>query len=485
MKITDIKVEYLDHMGDDLAVVNAARVSFDKESDWIYKDIEEVDLDSRTVWEYKVSVGLKPEDEKLINYLAAHGHWTPFAHTALKLRIKAPLFVARQAVKHQVGLCLSEDSEITFVKKVNGVSNGTYTKKLSDIADMWFGKVKYQTGKKGKLNVSGSHIRVFNEETQRFETSHIVDVINSGIKDVYRVYDCFGNYLTCTEDHKLLTDRGWVPVNELRQDDCLVRSDRGISFGLTDLKRGSSEDVLIRREYRKRINENSKCEVCNSNQDLEVDHIIPVSSGGSHSFDNLQTLCTKCHKEKTSLELSKLRNSTLLPKYVSVGHIVYKGKQQCYDLSILNIHNFMANGFVVHNCWNEVSRRYVDSEPEFWIPKQFHHRPDKSIKQGSGEQLGEVTNSFVTNLATISSERALFTYTELLNMGLAPEEARMFLPLNTMTEWIWTGNCASWARVCNLRLDGHAQLAIQELAAGIYKHFVEYFPVSAKALVKK
>lgn len=78
-------VELIDHLGSDLTIVNAARVSFNKESDW-----------------YEVG-NLQNKDEKLINYLAKHNHWSPFAHTSIQLRVSAPIFVARQLVKHQVG----------------------------------------------------------------------------------------------------------------------------------------------------------------------------------------------------------------------------------------------------------------------------------------------------------------------------------------------------------------------------------------------
>ncbi len=73
-------VELIDHMGTDLTIVNAARVSFDKES---------------TFEEYG---NLFERDEKLINYLAKHGHWSPFAHTSIQLRVNAPIFVSRQLV---------------------------------------------------------------------------------------------------------------------------------------------------------------------------------------------------------------------------------------------------------------------------------------------------------------------------------------------------------------------------------------------------
>jgi thymidylate synthase (FAD) len=105
-----VQVELIDYMGDDLRVANAARVSFAKESDWeITGWTEEVDLDSRTVTEvaqYKLS----EQDTKLIHYLAKHGHWSPFSHCFLSFRIKAPIFVARQLAKHQVGLAWNEVS---------------------------------------------------------------------------------------------------------------------------------------------------------------------------------------------------------------------------------------------------------------------------------------------------------------------------------------------------------------------------------------
>ena len=96
-------VELIDSMGNDLTVVNAARVSFDKQSEYRIIGVqEEYDVDSRLISHYPIEV-LKEEDEKLIKYLARHNHWSPFAHTGITLRVSAPIFVARQLVKHQVG----------------------------------------------------------------------------------------------------------------------------------------------------------------------------------------------------------------------------------------------------------------------------------------------------------------------------------------------------------------------------------------------
>ncbi len=93
-------VEYVDHLGDDLTVVNAARVSFNKESDW----------DSEPNWTGYREQKLSDRDRKLIKYLATHKHWTPFAHPQITLRIKAPIFVRTQLFKHKVGFTENEVS---------------------------------------------------------------------------------------------------------------------------------------------------------------------------------------------------------------------------------------------------------------------------------------------------------------------------------------------------------------------------------------
>lgn len=236
MKIADISVEYIDHMGSDLSVVNAARVSFDKKSDWDYGEVEirpdPCDPEAR-VWVAPKT--LKATDARLISYLAKHNHWSPFAHTSVQFRVKAPIFVARQLVKHQVG----------------GV-------------------------------------------------------------------------------------------------------------------------------------------------------------------------------------------------------------------------------------WNEVSRRYVDSEPEFYFPATWRGRP-VNAKQGSSGVMPE--SAMWDGAAKEHVKNCLAWYEGAIASGMAPEQARMVLPQNTMTEWIWTGSLVFWARVCTLRLDSHAQDETSEVARQINELVQPLFPMSWGALM--
>jgi thymidylate synthase (FAD) len=99
----EMNAAYIDHMGSDLTVVNAARVSFAKESEWDLKEIG-------GVRGHPDVYGLSDRDEKLIRYLATHHHWTPFAHPQITLHIKAPIFIRTQCFKHKVGFTENEVS---------------------------------------------------------------------------------------------------------------------------------------------------------------------------------------------------------------------------------------------------------------------------------------------------------------------------------------------------------------------------------------
>lgn len=107
-----MEVTLIDHMGDDLRVVNAARVSFAKESELVDSDIEDI---TSPAWEEMTGQKiytkvLSEKDQKLIKYLASHNHWTPFSHVQITMREKVPIFVARQRFKHMVGFTYNEVS---------------------------------------------------------------------------------------------------------------------------------------------------------------------------------------------------------------------------------------------------------------------------------------------------------------------------------------------------------------------------------------
>ena len=145
---------------------------------------------------------------------------------------------------------------------------------------------------------------------------------------------------------------------------------------------------------------------------------------------------------------------------------------------------FLARQFVKHQIggtWSEESRRYMSSEPEFWFPKEYHVRPE-DVNQGSG--IVHEHSDMWGQAAREHTKNALGFYMQGIQCGVAPEEARIHLPLNTMTTVTWTGSLLFWSRVCNLRLDDHAQKAANELAGQIAAIARPLFPVSWAELVE-
>ena len=132
---------------------------------------------------------------------------------------------------------------------------------------------------------------------------------------------------------------------------------------------------------------------------------------------------------------------------------------------------------------NEVSRRYVDSEPEIWLPTDLRAR-DTNLKQGSKAENVEV-NEAACDVYKKATEAAVYAYTSLLEAGVAPELARGVLPLSLYTEFIETGSLAAYARLCGLRLDPSAQKEIQDFARAIHDLVKDKFPVSWPHLTKK
>jgi thymidylate synthase (FAD) len=145
---------------------------------------------------------------------------------------------------------------------------------------------------------------------------------------------------------------------------------------------------------------------------------------------------------------------------------------------------FVARQLVKHKFmpWNEVSRRYVDSEPEFFLPEVWRKKAD-NVKQGSADAMIEEPWK-ATSWAKNVVKSALFAYNSLLSEGVCPEQARMVLPQNTMTEWIWSGTLGAWADMCRLRLDSHTQKETQCVATSVAHELRRLFPVGFKTLME-
>ena len=142
---------------------------------------------------------------------------------------------------------------------------------------------------------------------------------------------------------------------------------------------------------------------------------------------------------------------------------------------------FVARQLVKHKFlrWNEISRRYVDSEPEFYTPTEWRGRSEDK-KQGS--------TGIVKVRGSVPVGRAMYAcidaYQGLLKAGVCPEQARMVLPQSMMTEWYWSGSLDAFARACNLRCKPDTQAETRVVAQQIDRKMIELFPVSWDALTE-
>ena len=139
---------------------------------------------------------------------------------------------------------------------------------------------------------------------------------------------------------------------------------------------------------------------------------------------------------------------------------------------------FVARQLVKHKFlrWNEISRRYVDDEPEFYMPDQWRGRADDK-KQGSAGIVEDVRVGDISLTVKV-------LYNSLIERGVCPEQARMVLPQSTMTEWYWSGSLDAFSDMCILRCKEDTQLETARAAQCISQAMQNLFPISWEALTE-
>ena len=145
----------------------------------------------------------------------------------------------------------------------------------------------------------------------------------------------------------------------------------------------------------------------------------------------------------------------------------------CFATFHINAPLFVARQLVKHKFlrWNEISRRYVDSEPEFYEPVEWRGRSEDK-KQGSAGRVDIYMDQ------EMQWHRQLTAYTNLINNGVCPEQARMVLPQSMMTEWYWSGSLDAFADMCNLRTTDDTQYETRLAATLLSNKMLKLFPVS-------
>ena len=191
------------------------------------------------------------------------------------------------------------------------------------------------------------------------------------------------------------------------------------------------------------------------------------------------------NKRTLSFDTDKERNSKLI-KYLSDNkHMSPFGHS--FASFYVKAPIFVARQLVKHKFlrWNEVSRRYVDTTPNWYRP-EFWRKQTKDKKQGSGSIIeDENIQAMATFYLNDIIADAMSAYSQLLGMGICEEQARMVLPLCHLTEWYWSGSLDAFADMCILRCAEDAQVESRMVADQISNKMKELFPVSWKELMNE
>ena len=197
---------------------------------------------------------------------------------------------------------------------------------------------------------------------------------------------------------------------------------------------------------------------------------LTVANAARVSFD----------KHKDELDDSDEKLIAFLAKHGHWSPFAHVSQQLKIDAPI-----FIARQLQKHQvglAWNEVSRRYVDSTPEFYTPTEWRKRA-KDKKQGSLSE--PIASQGIANAIKKEAEIVCVNaYNALLRKDVCPEQARMVLPQSLMTSWYWSGSLYAFSRVCNLRLKEDAQAETREVAESISNHCAIMFPISWKNLIR-
>lgn len=562
-------VRLVEAMGDDLSIVQAARVSFGSGSKG------------------------EEKDKRLVSYLLKHDHGTPFEMVAFKFHVRCPILVARQWFRHRWG-CLSGDMEVTFNRPdmwrqgLQCKQYGNNTQRFT-MARLW----RLWNDPRHHAKVKGMLLRVYDEEDASFTVSRLEDVVSTGVKPLYRVRTKSGKTLECTADHRLLTGKGWQTLQEAagleltpsgratwerevtllangvkepwrsgswlaarrkeghsvsqmaEQAGCayetirkwLKRHDLSFSREETWFQPGhvpwntgkrhknpnwahspegleriraarsgpnsnfwkggvSSERALIGRWTREQASKvhakfDYTCQRCGERGgDLHAHHKVPVVVDPSlaRDFDNLESVCKACHHRihgkgsVTQRKVALIGKTTVHAVEDPVVSIEFLGKRPTFDLVVRGPHhNFLANGLVVHNSFNEISGRYSKMEYRFWQPDTLR-TPDTTNRQGSVEgPLDAAQQEALLARIEETTKTAYATYQALLDAGVAREMARSVLPLSLYTEFYWKVNARSLMNFLRLRAEVHAQREIRAYAVALLRMFEERLPWTAAA----
>ncbi|MCW2615473.1 MAG: hypothetical protein JWN08_2467 [Frankiales bacterium] len=476
---SDMGVELVKASASDADVVWSARVSTQGEA-----SLEALDADPG-------------RSEGLIRYLMKNRHGTPFEHNSMTFLITAPIFVFREFHRHRVGWCVSGDTLIP----VGTSKNGT-TKRIADVYSDWHDGVRDSLGRTRRLpSCRNLATRTLNLETGLLESARMVDVFQAGVKPLIRLTTSSGKSVKVTREHRFWSAGAWVKAGDLVVGDvvsCMATVPVG-QYEAIPRRLREGIQVWTTRMKPEVIAAMDACHVCGgvfTREELEVDHVVPVSKDLRLALDreNLAPICIPCHEVETGRESWEVTRRPMASgaRDERITAIEDAGEEMTYDLEMpAPWHNFVADGFIVHNSYNEESGRYRELEPVFYVPG-----PERKLLQQGKPGHYEFVDAGpeLTALAVESTQRAYgaahVSYREMLAAGVAREVARTVLPVGTYSSMYATCNARSLMSFLSLRTQAEGstfpsfpQREIEMVAEQMETELARLMPITHRAFV--
>lgn len=478
--------------------------------------------------------GAYDDDEKnasLINYLVEHEHTSPLESARIWLKIKAPIFVLRQFTRHRTA-CLTAETNLDFVRPCDG---RRYSKSVGDIYKTWTNTSKENFGyKETKERLKCMKLRSFNEDSNEVYYTSIKDIWSTGFNKIFKIKLEDGRTSRMTENHRVLTSNGWKMLKEVSTEtDLFVTvAPRGVEKNNQEPEIDESSEEWMKIEgyedyeisnmgrvrtkkrkgvgyndffsYKKgtvnnkglvvSLSKNSKSRaftihrlVLNAFSGLKADGQECRHLNGNFLDNRLENLVWGSAKENREDGKRLGETSLLRKKDCKIISILEDGFEETFDIEVEGpYHNFLINnGMVVHNCLNELSLRYSEHDGDFYLPSAERFcGGDKWNKQGSGEQLplhAQLTSQDIMRRSLTGQYK---DYQEMLSLGVSRETARQILGTSFYSTLCWTMDTKNLMHLMKLRMDGHAQQEIVDLANIIYYYFKTYFPALCNAFEK-
>jgi thymidylate synthase (FAD) len=383
-------------------------------------------------------------------------------------------------------------------------------------------------------------LRVLNEETGQFETSHLRDVMCSGLQPVYRMTFEDGRTLDCTTNHRLLTTEGWQTMGEAvglettpdggvasitRHCSVLANGIVAAGKGLYRDKSWLVHQIELGRSA-KEIADLAECSETavrdwanrlglrlnrsstqfqkghspwNHDPDAAYHDKQWLDESLAYEFDNLVSLCKGCHEyiHHNHLEaefavglqpITEPKNWQSKPKPESrklrahalkVIRVEYLGLQMTYDLEVEDPwHNFVANGLVVHNSFRYTGQRILDVvDGKRDVEEVFYLRPLGFYTDRQGKKYEYNPDARQQDLDwCLEASRR---YKTRIDQGFAEEHARGLIPFDIRQHWVMSANVRSVMHLLDLRWKADAQLEAQKMCEAIWPHFAAWVPAIA------